>query len=318
MIYYLGNTDNNWLSSLSNELLEDVNFWQPKGNSNFKVLQQGAPFLFKLKSPHHAIGGIGFFSSHTFLPINMAWDVFGSRNGCSSFAAFKHMIMPYRMDKENSNPTIGCIILTNPIFFRREDWIDVNPFMTNIGIVQGKSFDTQDSLGNKLWQKINTTFFKYFDISVIQKKESEFTYEDSEWPGYGNSILQKVRIGQGAFRILVTDAYNRRCSISGEKTLPVLEAAHIKPFNEQGPQKISNGLLLRSDIHKLFDSGYITITKDYKIEVSKAIKEEFENGKEYYQYHGKRLANLPIHKIDRPDPVFIEWHNNSFKGKISK
>jgi putative restriction endonuclease len=314
MIFYLGNTDNNWFSYLSAQAPEDVNFWQPKGNSNFKILQQGAPFLFKLKSPYHAIGGIAFFTSHTFLPLNMAWDVFGSRNGCSSLNVFKQMILNYRPDKENSNPTIGCIVLTNPIFFRKEDWIDVKPFMTNIGIVQGKSFDTQSQLGSELWQKINSTFLKYFDISTIQNKETEFTFEDTEWPGYGNSILQKVRVGQGAFRILVTDAYNRRCSISGEKTLPVLEAAHIKPYNQEGPQMISNGLLLRSDIHKLFDGNYITITKEYNIEVSRAIKEEFENGKEYYKFHGNKLAYLPDRKVDQPDVKFIEWHNNCFKG----
>jgi len=66
-------------------------------------------------------------------------------------------------------------------------------------------------------------------------------------------------------------------------------------------------------MHKLFDNGYITITKDYKVEVSKAIKEEFENGKEYYQYHGKELMYLPKLNIDKPNQKFIEWHNNNFK-----
>jgi putative restriction endonuclease len=67
-------------------------------------------------------------------------------------------------------------------------------------------------------------------------------------------------------------------------------------------------------MHKLFDNGYLTITKDYKVEVSKAIKEEFENGREYYQYHGKELLYLPTKATDRPNPNFIEWHNQNFKG----
>ena len=123
-------------------------------------------------------------------------------------------------------------------------------------------------------------------------------------------VLSKVRIGQGAFRVSVTDAYSRRCTITGERTLPVLEAAHIKPYAESGPNTASNGLFLRSDIHKLFDSGYITITKDHKIEVSRRIKEEFENGKEYYQYHGKDLRGLPNVEREKPSLQFIEWHNN--------
>lgn len=83
MKIYLGVTDNNWYNYLSTIEPEDINFWQPGGNSNFKVLGSGAPFLFKLKSPINKIGGIGFFSSQTFLPINIAWDVFGFRNGNS-------------------------------------------------------------------------------------------------------------------------------------------------------------------------------------------------------------------------------------------
>jgi putative restriction endonuclease len=101
---------------------------------------------------------------------------------------------------------------------------------------------------------------------------------------YGEPSLVKVRLGQSAFRVLLTDTYQRRCAMSGERTLPVLEAAYIKPFAKSGPHSISNGLLLRSDLHKLFDAYYLTITQDYKIEVSRKIKEEFQNGKEYYKF----------------------------------
>ena len=70
-----------------------------------------------------------------------------------------------------------------------------------------------------------------------------------------------------------------------------------------------------SDMHKLFDSGYLTITKDRKVEISSRIKEEYQNGKEYYQYHGKELLYLPNKEIDRPNERFIEWHNEKiYKG----
>ena len=85
-------------------------------------------------------------------------------------------------------------------------------------------------------------------------------------------------------------------------------------YSKSGPHFISNGLLLRSDLHKLFDTGYITITRDYEIEVSKRIKEEFENGKEYYRYHGKHLTFLPHNNRDKPNEKYIEWHNSQFKG----
>lgn len=314
MKFYLGVTDNKWFNYLSKIGPEDVNFWQPGGNVLFKVLQQNEPFLFKLKSPYNAIGGIGFFSSHTFLPISIVWDFFGNRNGCDSFQEFRKMILQYRKDKITDNPSIGCVVLNKPIFFKREDWIDVTPYWSTSGIVQGKSFETKTIVGYELWQKIDDVLQKNPDLFSFKPIENRGALNEPGWQGYGNSILQKVRIGRGAFRVLVTDAYNRRCSISGEKTLPVLEAAHIKPYNLEGPNNVSNGLLLRSDMHKLFDTGYLTITKDFKVEVSKAIKEEFENGKEYYQYHGKQLLYLPGKQTDKPGEKFIEWHNNRYKG----
>src|SRR5690606_28081096 len=138
-------------------------------------------------------------------------------------------------------------------------------------IVQGKSYDTTDLIGNEIWKKVERLLDKYWYLDPINEGKSQFILDDKVFPGYTNSILTKVRLGQGAFRVLVTDAYSRRCSITGEKTLPVLEAAHIKPYAESGPHLISNGLLLRSDMHKLFDGGYLTITNDLKIEVSSRI-----------------------------------------------
>lgn len=124
MDIYLGVTDNNWFRYLSQINPEDINFWQPSGTVNFKVLTPGAPFLFKLKSPLNAIGGVRFFSSHRSLPISVAWETFGNRNGCEAYFQLKQMISIYRNDNVD-NPTIGCIVLTNPIFFRQEDWISV-------------------------------------------------------------------------------------------------------------------------------------------------------------------------------------------------
>jgi putative restriction endonuclease len=222
------------------------------------------------------------------------------------------MILPLRRDQSNDNPTIGCIVLTNPVFFKKEDWIAV-PEDWSRNIVQGKSYSTVNAIGNQLWTKIEILLKKYL-YQEKDKEKNQFQLEDIE-AGYGQSILTKVRLGQGAFRILVTDAYNKKCIISGEKTLPVLEAAHIKPFAESGPHFISNALLLCSDLHKLFDAGYLTITTELKVEVSNRIKDAFENGREYYRFHGSPLYNLPVQPGDNPDNRFVEWHNvHIYKG----
>jgi len=102
----------------------------------------------------------------------------------------------------------------------------------------------------------------------------------------------------------VTDVYDRRCAITGERTLPVLEAAHIKAYSSGGPHEPENGLLLRSDVHTLFDKGYVTVDADQlKVVVSSRIREEFENGRDYYHLHGRAIRlpresnSLPSHDI---------------------
>lgn len=313
MKFYLGVTDNNWYKFLSQHQPEDINFWQPGGNVNFKAIPKGAPFLFKLKSPLNAIGGLGFFSSHTFLPLSVAWDTFQERNGCSSYQKLKELIVNYRKDKSSINPIIGCIVLTNPIFFDESDWLEV-PSNWAKSIVQGKSYSTEEFIGRILWDKIETLLDKYWQYDIVEQKENQLILEEPPSPEYSR-ILTKVRLGQGAFRVLVTDAYSKICAISGEKTLPALEAAHIKPYSFSGPHLISNGLLLRSDIHKLFDLGYLTVNSELRVEVSQRIKEEFFNGREYYRFHGKELMSVPLRNIDKPGKNYLEWHNlNIYKG----
>jgi putative restriction endonuclease len=113
---------------------------------------------------------------------------------------------------------------------------------------------------------------------------------------------------------MVTDAYSRRCAVTNERTLPALDAVHIKPYVENGPHAVRNGVLFRSDIHKLFDTGYVTIADDYHFEVSRKIREEFENGRDYYALNGRKIL-LPSDATYWPEKNYIHWHNeNVFKG----
>ena len=114
-------------------------------------------------------------------------------------------------------------------------------------------------------------------------------------------------LGHGAFRVLVTDAYRRRCAVTGERTLPVLDAAHIKPYSESGPHRLDNGLLLRTDVHTLFDAGYLTVTPDLRVRVSRRIREKFENGGGYYALEGRELT-VPALPSPSPNREYLEWH----------
>ena len=80
------------------------------------------------------------------------------------------------------------------------------------------------------------------------------------------------------------------------------------PFADGGAHEASNGILLRRDIHSLFDAGYVTITPDMRFEVSRRIREEFENGRDYYGLHGQAIA-LPDDPGRRPARAALAWHN---------
>ncbi len=313
MTFCVAVTDNHWFNYLKGFNPEDVNFWQPGGNTILKKLLPGAPFLFKLKKPNNAIAGIGFFSSHTILPISKAWELFGWRNGSQNVIELNETIRRLRSKAsiEHANPNIGCIVLTDPLFFEEEDWIET-PSNWHANTQQYKYYHTEEGIGATLWAKVESRLTKYLKGNVLDGLKSELTISNPD-SGYA-SVLSKVRLGQSAFRVLVTDAYSRRCAITGERTLPVLEAAHIKPYSLSGPHYISNGILLRSDLHKLFDEFYLTVTPDYHVTVSKRIREEFENGKEYYRFHGAQLASIPGLKKNAPATEFLNWHNSQFKS----
>lgn len=199
---------------------------------------------------------------------------------------------------------IGCIILQEPFFFDERDWIrppaDFRP-----NIVQGKTYDLRSSVGRRLWQQIQ---------DALERHQGVRPQGVAEGPVYGDPALVRQRLGQGLFRVLVTDTYLRRCAVTREKVLPVLEAAHIRPVSEGGLHRIDNGLLLRSDVHALFDRGYVTVTPDYRFRVSRRLKDDFDNGEYYRQFQGAELW-LPRHAEDRPGREFLEWHGDIvFRG----
>ncbi|MBN1243425.1 MAG: HNH endonuclease [Spirochaetales bacterium] len=315
MRFYVGVTDTEWYRFLSTHKTEDVNFWQPGGARQFGAVEKGAPFLFRLKSPHNAIGGLGFFSAAAIQPLAAAWEFFGIANGHSSYAEFRRVISAYKQKAGKTDLgalEIGCVILSDPIFFDEADWIREVPAWSP-SIVQGKGYDDTEPSGAWLWDQVRLRLLKYRFYERVEDKPSALSLENPE-ERYRETVA-RVRVGQGAFRLLVANAYDRACAITGEHTLPVLEAAHIKPYAESGPHLVSNGLLLRSDLHKLYDSGYLTVMPELRVEVSPRIKEEFNNGKIYYAMHGQNLAALPRRFSELPDPAYLSWHNvNVFKA----
>lgn len=304
MRIFVGVTDFDWFKFLSTASdIDEVNFWQPSGTNVFRALGTGEPFLFKLHSPRDYIVGGGFFAHSTILPTSLAWNAFREKNGASSIEEMRSRIEKYRRTTQSSEDyQVGCILLEQPFFFNREDWISV-PSDWSPNIVRGKGYETGQEEGKKLWEQVQFRLQARGDLLV------EVPLVADETTRYGEPVLVAPRLGQGSFRIVVTDAYDRRCAVTQERVLPALEASHIKPFGESGPHRIENGILLRSDIHRLFDTGYVTVSLKYRFEVSRRIKDDFDNGKNYYALHGSPL-HLPRECKLRPAAEFISWHNS--------
>ena len=307
---YVANTDNAWFDFLSSEQgLTEVNFWWP-GEKAFRALQQGEIFAFRLKRPRNKIGGFGIFGSYSLLPIQMAWETFGRLNGVSSLENLCRAIAQFRTGiSVGISTNIGSTVLLQPVFFPSHLWFDV-PDSWARNVVRGKLYSTDNNEGVQLWRKL----FDTAEACAATRSPALISREDQLpfiAPGqarFGTPTLITPRLGQGAFRVAVTEAYGRQCAITSGKVLPALDAAHIKPYGEGGEHVKSNGILLRRDIHSVFDAGYVTIKDDYTFSVSKKVKEVFNNGEEYLRLHGNAIR-LPERRADWPDIDLLRWHN---------
>jgi putative restriction endonuclease len=292
-------TDYDWFEGLrARSDWPEVNFWAP-GAASFRALEPGELFLFKLHSPRNFIVGGGVFAHSITLPCSVAWEAFGQANGAADLGEMRARIQRYRRvgSDDRGDFAIGCRVLTQVFFAREEEWLPV-PASWSKNIVTFKTYSTDTQDGRELWEWAH---------AVMAAPVPGFAEEKQR---FGEPMLIRPRLGQGAFRLVVTDAYQKRCAVTGERTLPVLDAAHIRPYSEGGEHSVSNGVLLRRDIHCLFDLGYVTVTPDYVFEVSKRIRDEFENGRDYYALEGKPLI-LPAEPELRPEAVVLEWHNRN-------
>jgi putative restriction endonuclease len=298
-------TDNDWLAFLSaRPELEEVNFWTPSGVPLAR-LQPGQPILFKLHAPQNRIAGGAFFAHFSELPVSLAWDTFGLANGAASFPEMRRRIERYRRIPPNPHEDykVGCTILVDAFFFDQAHWIPT-PQDFHPNVVRGKSYDLHQGSGRDLWEQVLGS------RALVRRAGAERV----DGPMYGDGIVVRPRLGQGAFRVLVTDAYQRRCAVTGEKALPVLQAAHIRPVSEGGVHSLDNGLLLRSDVHALYDRGYVTVTPDLTFRVSRWLKDDFDNGEPYYPLSGSRIWT-PSDEASRPATDLLEWHADTvFKG----
>jgi putative restriction endonuclease len=306
---FIANTDFGWFSHFLHrpEPPDEVNFWQPSPHG-FKAIPAGAPFFFRLGAPHRAIAGYGFFARYEPVPVWLAWQSFGDLNGTDTFTEMTERIEAIRRRTGSAllarpqDYDIGCIMISQPFFFAPDDWIadhaDWHPRTQS-----GKTVEVLHGDGQRILAQC-------LERTMLMRTGAE-PLDDAR--RYGGPRAVQLRLGQGTFRIAVTNAY-RACAVSGEHSLPALEAAHVRPFALGGEHALANGLLLRADIHRLYDAGYVTVTPDHRFRVSDDLFEDFHNGREYERFAGRAIS-VPRLPADQPNPELLDWHATEvFRG----
>ncbi len=165
--------------------------------------------------------------------------------------------------------------------------------------VRGLCYDLADGDGRRIWD----------GYTARVAAPANWTTEDVVRDRYGSPVSVRPGLGQSSFRFAVLEAYDGPCAVTTEHSLPVLDAAHIRPYGRGGEHAVSNGLPLRKDLHRLFDLGYLTVTPDLTVAVSRRLRDEYANGTTYYELSGRRIE-LPQSAEHRPTREALEWHGD--------
>jgi len=134
--------------------------------------------------------------------------------------------------------------------------------------------------------------------------------EDSGQPDDVQQRAIKIRRGQTKFREQLLAAYGRVCAVTECKIVDLLEAAHIQPHAIEPNYSVTNGLLLRADIHTLFDLNLLSIDSRFRICLAPELRKS-----EYRCYDGK-MIRLPATPSEIPSMRYLDQRYEDFKKSL--
>lgn len=298
-MFAIAPTDMNWFNFLKeHDYNSFLNFWTPTP-WNIKGLNNGSKLYFLLKSPVRKIAGYGEFQDYLNLSTHDAWVKFGQRNGCNNKGELISKVQTYLSKNSRKysddvvtvdNHIIGCIILKNCQFWDEENFIVPKEYDIDFAnqIVKLKYFDKYDPF------YLEQTEYTNYQILNEPKEEYRQTVN--------------ARKGQSTFKSNILKAYNNKCCISGETCQELLEAAHIQQYVNSNSHHIQNGLLLRIDLHKLFDCGLLRIDANYRVVISSEL-----SNSSYSQFNGI-VIQLPDNPNHYPSKASLELRIKNFRG----
>lgn len=191
-----------------------------------------------------------------------------------------------------------------------------DPELSNRG-VSGLQHGSQ--LDKEIWEEFHQDMESlYNEVKKVAASTDILLTEDEQEDliipeGVDVEAIGSSRRGQAFFRSTVLSAYNNTCCITGIDIPKLLQASHIKSWSASDPaterNNPTNGLCLNHLHHRAFDEGYITIDTDYRIIVSKEIKDRctMQVYQDYFvKYDGQKIT-LPQRFL--PSIEMIQQHN---------
>jgi putative restriction endonuclease len=188
-----------------------------------------------------------------------------------------------------------------------------------VGLAHGSKLEAE------VWDEFNGNWDKLaFESELLIAKFAQRPIEetaqiefDEAFEGLDRDALIKQRVNQGFFRSTVLSAYAYKCCITGLSIPDFLIASHIVPWAQNTKHRLNprNGLCLNPIHDKAFDKGYITITPDFRVKISKAFK-DFEHEKAVKDFFVK-FENQAIKLPDKflPSKEFLDYHQQSIFKK---
>ena len=185
------------------------------------------------------------------------------------------------------------------------------PLVYFYGLGKGKYFPFWPAwvVGDNLRERV---FYVVFGEMADLEDES---YDPGMAPlNYRNRIARE-RLHQPVFRDRVLKAYEGRCALCRLKQVDLLDAAHIKPYSDNGPSETFNGLSLCSLHHRAYDNNLLGIHPDGVIAVPERILKEKDGPTLKHSLvglNGEQIA-IPEHRKDRPNRGYLEGRWNLYK-----
>jgi putative restriction endonuclease len=205
----------------------------------------------------------------------------------------------------------------NSVAYKLVNFASLDPSLKARGI---KGATNASKLDNEIWNE----FFNNWEELPFESEKLRATFENSSVEklnaineeellkeGKTRDQLVKVRVNQSFFRNTILASYNETCCITGIREVNFLIAGHIRPWGIDEKNRLNprNGIAINALHDKAFESGYITITPEYKIRVSPSLMKKKNNViNDYFQKYENKDIILPSRFL--PDIEFLKYHNN--------